>query len=30
LGHRSRDGLGMLDVQEMADSVDRAVLDVRE
>lgn len=30
LGHPSCDGLGTLDVQEMADAIDRAVLDVRE
>ena len=30
LGHSSCDGLGTLDVQEMADAIDRAVLDVRE
>jgi hypothetical protein len=30
LGHPSCDGFGTLDVQEMADAIDRAVLDVRE
>ncbi len=30
LGHRSCDGLGTLDVEEMADAIDRALLDVRE
>lgn len=29
-GHRLCDGFGTLDVQEMADAIDRAVLDVRE
>jgi hypothetical protein len=30
LGHRSCDRLGALDVQEMSDAVDGAILDVRE
>ena len=30
LGHRLSDGLGTLDVQEMADTLDGAVLDLRE
>jgi hypothetical protein len=30
LRHCSSDGLGTLDVQEMADAADRALLDVRE
>ena len=30
LGHPSCDGFGTLDVQEMADAIDRAVLDMRE
>jgi RNA polymerase-interacting CarD/CdnL/TRCF family regulator len=30
LGHRSGDGLGALDMQEMTDAVDRAVLEIEK